>query len=386
MSPTNQFNELSIMRLLGIAIAASLVIAGCGGKSPEQKGPPPIPVSVYQASRGSATFYDEYPATVTALNQVDIRAEVSGYITYIFFQEGKHIAKGARLFAIDQRQFKAAYDQAAANLNVSRANLAKVRQDVERYEELAKEDAVARQTLEHARADLQSATMQVAAAEANVNSAETNVRYAVIYSPFDCTVGISQVKVGSSVTAGQTLLTTVSSDNPIAVDAAVDEKQIPRFSELLKSLSADDESRFTIKLPNHELYLFPGQLTFMDRAVDPQTGTIRIRVTFPNTTGLLRPGLTCNLRVKADNADSTLLIPYKCVTELMGEYFVYVVSDGKASQRRVTLGMRAADKISVTDGLKEGDNVVTEGVQKLRDNSPVVIPAEAAKAGQQTAK
>jgi membrane fusion protein (multidrug efflux system) len=124
----------------------------------------------------------------------------------------------------------------------------------------------------------------------------------------------------------------------------------------------------------------------MDRAVDPQTGTIRIRVTFPNPTGLLKPGLTCNLRVKADNADSSLLIPYKCVTELMGEYFVYVVNEGKASQRKVALGMKSADKVAVTAGLKEGESVVAEGVQKLRDNSPVVIPAEVAKAGPPQAK
>jgi RND family efflux transporter MFP subunit len=375
------------MRFLGIAAALSLVISGCGGnKATEQKGPPPVPVSVYGVERGSATYYDEFPATVTALNQVDIRPQVSGYITYIFFKEGKHVTKGSRLFAIDQRQYKATYDQASANLNVARANLAKVQQDVDRYEELAKEDAVARQTLEHARADLQSARMQVAAAEASVNSAETNVRYAVMYAPFDCTVGISQVKVGSAVTAGQTLLVTVSSDNPVAVDAAVDEKQIPRFNELLNSRTADDDSRFTVRLPNRELYLFPGRLTFMDRAVDPQTGTIRIRVTFPNAAGVLKPGLSCNLRVKADNADSTLLIPYKSVTELMGEYFVYVVIDGKASQRKVTLGMKFADKVAVIDGLKEGESVVTEGVQKLRDNSAVIIPAEAAKAGQPQAK
>jgi RND family efflux transporter MFP subunit len=364
------------MRFLRFATVTAVLLAGCGGnRGPEQKGPPPVPVAVYTVKPGVATYYDEYPATVTPLNQVDIRAQVTGYITYIFFQEGRHVAKGERLYAIDQRQYKATYDQAAANLNVARANLAKVQQDVDRYLELAKEDAIARQTLEHAMADLQSAKMQVAAAEANVNSAETNVGYSVIYAPFDCTVGISQVRVGSAVTAGQTLLTTLSSDNPIAVDAAVDEKQIGRFAQFLKTKK--DDSRFSIILPDQRPYLFPGHLSFMDRAVDPQTGTIRIRTIFPNPSNILKPGLSCNLRVRSDNADTTLLIPYKAVVELMGEYFVFVVNDAKASQRRVTLGMRIQDRAIVKDGLISGENIVTEGVQKLRDNSPVIIPAEA---------
>ena len=364
------------MRVLGFAAVASLVVAGCGGKVSEQKGPPPVPVTVYQVETGNATYYDDYPATVTALNQVDIRAEVSGYITYIFFEEGKHVVKGSRLYAIDQRQYQASYDQAAANLNVARANLAKVQQDADRYLELSKQDAIARQTLEHALADLQAAKMQVAAAEANLSSTETNLHYSVIYAPFDCTVGISQVRVGSAVTAGQTLLTTVSSDNPIAVDAAVDEKQISQFTQLLKSKTADEDSRFTIILPDQKPYLFPGHLSFMDRAVDPQTGTIRIRVVFPNATNLLRPGLSCNLRVRADNADTSLLIPYKAVVELMGEYFVYVVNEARASQRKVTLGMRIYDKAIVKEGLKPGERIVTEGVQKLRDNAPVLLPPE----------
>ncbi len=364
--------------LSGVAVVATVLLAGCGGsKGPEQKGPPPVPVSVYRVELGSATYFDDYPATVTALEQVEIRPQVSGYLSYIFFKEGQHVAKGARLYAIDQQQYRAAYDQAAANLNVVRANLAKAQQDADRYQELAKEDAVARQTLEHALADLQSAKMQVAAVEANVKGVETNLRYSVIYAPFECTMGISLAKVGSAVTAGQTLLATVSSDNPIGVDAAVDEKQISRFTALLQRKIPESESPFTIVLPDQTVYSYPGHLTFIDRAVDSQTGTIRIRVVFSNAVGLLKPGLTCNLRVKASSSDKSLLIPYRAVTEQMGEYFVYVVTGDRVAQRRVNLGAKVSDKTIVRAGLQAGEQIVVEGVQKLKDNSLIVISAAA---------
>ncbi len=362
--------------LVGAATLSALLFAGCGGnKGSEQKGPPPVAVSVYRVEPGSATYFDGYPATVTSLDQVDIRPQVSGYISQIFFREGQHVAKSARLYAIDQQQYKAAYDQASANLDVARANLAKAQQDADRYQDLAKADAVARQTLEHALADLQSAKMQVAAVEANVKSVETNLRYSVIYAPFDCTMGISLVKVGSAVTAGQTLLATVSSDNPIAVDASVDEKQISRFAELLQKNAPERDSTFTIILPDQTVYLYPGRLTFIDRAVDSQTGTIRIRVVFANGAGLLKPGLTCNLRVQTSNSDTSLLIPYRAVVEQMGEYFVYVVTGDKVTQRKVDLGTRVSDKAIVKAGLQADEQIVVEGVQKLRDNSPIVIPA-----------
>ncbi len=205
-----------------------------------------------------------------------------------------------KLYAIDQQQYQAAYDQAQANLNVAKSNLAKAQQDADRYMDLAKNDAVARQTLEHAQADLESAKMQVAAAEATVKSVETNLRYSTIYAPFDGTIGISLVKLGSAVSPGQTVLNTISSDDPIAVDCAVDEKQISRFNALLQSSTNGKDSTLMIVLPDQSLYPYPGRLSFLDRAVDPQTGTIRIRIIFPNPRRILKAGLTCNLRVRYD--------------------------------------------------------------------------------------
>jgi RND family efflux transporter MFP subunit len=363
--------------LIAFLSVIAIFLASCDGtKALNQTMPPPTPVVAYQVKAGSTIYYDEYPATVTPLNQVDIRPEVSGYITGIYFKDGQHVTKGAKLYAIDQQQYKAAYDQALANLNVAKANLARAQEDADRYNDLAKQDAVARQIVDHATADLRSVKMQVAAAEANVKSVQTNLRYSIIDAPFDCTIGISLVKLGSSVTAGQTLLNTVSSDNPMGVDCAVDEKQINRFVQLLQKNPDDQDSIFTIVLPDQSIYPSPGRLTFLDRAVDPQTGTIRMRVIFPDAGNTLKPGLTCNLRIKSSSALNSLLIPYKAVAEQMGEYFVFVITGNKVTQRRVNLGMNINDMVVVKNGLQLGDQIVTEGVQKLKDNSSiVVIPA-----------
>ena len=354
--------------------AVSALLSSCSvNKAAEQKGPPPIPVAAVEVSFGNATYHDEYPATVVALNQVDLRAEVSGYVTDISVQDGQRVAKGMKLYAIDQRQYQAAYDQALANLNVAKSNLARTKQDADRYADLARNDAVARQTLEHAQADLESSKMQVAAAEAAVKSVETNLHYSVITAPFDGTIGISLVKLGSAVTTGQTVLNTVSSDDPIAVDCAVDEKQISRFSALLQSASKGKDSTFALVLPDQSVYPFPGRLSFLDRAVDSQTGTIRIRIIFPNPRRILKAGLTCNLRVRMTSPSAMLLIPYKAVTEQMGEYFVFVAKENRVTQRRVNLGMNIDDMVVVNSGLQPGDQIVVEGMQRLRENSIVLV-------------
>lgn len=364
-----------------VSTAAAVVLAtmfcACdGNKGLEHAVPPPTPVTVYQVKSGNAVYHDEYPATVTALNQVDVRSEVSGYITGIYFKDGQHVRKGAKLYAIDQRQYLAAYQQAIANLNVAKANLVKAREDGDRYSDLASHDAVAKQTLDHAKADLRAARMQVAAAEANVRNVQTNLRYSVLYAPFNCTIGISSVKMGSAVVAGQTLLNTISSDDPIGVDCSVDEKDIGRFAELLRRSPLDQDSIFTIVMPDQSIDPSPGRLSFIDRAVDPQTGTIRIRVIFPNTDNILRPGMTCDLRVKS-NSSNSLLIPHKAVIEQMGEYFVFVVHGNTVSQQGVHLGMIINNLVVVKDGLREGEQIVIDGMQKLRDNSTIAaVPAD----------
>jgi len=369
----------NITRWTGLMIIVSGLMAACGNDKPAgPAAPPPTSVAVYTAAPGDATYFDSYPATVAALNQVDIKPQVSGNITHIFFQDGQHVRKGAPLYEIDQQQYKALYEAAVANLNVAKANLAKSQQDADRYTELSQKDAIARQTLDHAIADLEANKRQVEAAQANVASVQTNLKYSMIYAPFDGTVGISQVKLGTAVYP-QTLLNTISSDDPLAVDVAVDEKQIARFAGLLQQKVSPKDSIFTFVQPDGSVYPYPGHILLLDRAVDPTTGTIKARLTFPNPKNELRPGVTGNVRVQNKGAAGSIIIPFKSVVEQMGEFFVYVVGDSsKVSQRKVALGARIGDKIVARDGVKEGEKVVTEGVQKLRDGVKVQVGAPGA--------
>ncbi|MDP4131675.1 MAG: efflux RND transporter periplasmic adaptor subunit [Bacteroidota bacterium] len=368
----------NLYRIGKLATLAALLTA-CGSNKDQSKlqgHPTSVAVNTYVVQPGNATYFDIYPATVTPLNQVDIKPQISGNIVNIYFKDGQYVRKGQKLYEIDQQQYRAAYEQAVANLNVSKANLAKSQQDADRYTELSRQDAIAKQTLDHQLADLESSKRQVQAAEANVQSVETNLKYSSISAPFDGTIGISNVKIGTAVYP-QTLLNSISSDNPVAVDISVNQSEIPLFTGYLQKAPASKDSIFTVLMTDGSVYPFPGQLYLLDRAVDPQTGTIKARLIFPNGKNELKPGITTNVRIKHGSGDSSLLIPYKSVVEQLGEYFVYTVNESKAVQRKVSLGARIDDKIVVKSGLQAGDSVVTEGVQKLKDSTLVktALPA-----------
>ena len=359
------------------SFGATLLLFSCGSKknADPMKAPPPPTVSAEIVKKGNAVYFDDYPATVAALNQNDLRAQVTGYITGIYFKDGQYVHQGQKLYEIDRQQYQANLDQAIANLNVTKANLARAQQDADRYAGLLKQDAVAKQVYDHAMADLESAKMQMEAANSGVRNAQTTVKYSTIYAPFTGTIGISQVKIGVLVTANQSLLNTISSNDPMAVDLAVDQREISRFVQLQNNLSAKNDSIFVLQLPGNVTYPQPGKVSLIDRAVDPQTGTIKARLVFSNPQNMLKPGMNVNVRIKNNSTDSAMvMIPLKAVTEQMGEYFVFVVNDSsQAIQQKLSLGPRINDKVVIWHGVNEGDKIITEGFQRLRDSSKVNV-------------
>lgn len=357
--------------ILSYSVLLLTLFVSCGNNESGSPKFSPTQVTAYTVTKEKASYYINYPGTVTALDQVEIRPEVSGYLTDIYFKDGQHVTKGMKLYGIDQQQYKAAYD-------VAKANLEKAKQDYETYKELAKKDAIAKQVLDHAQADYD-------AAKSNLNAMETNLRNSIIYAPFDGTIGISQVKLGSAVSAGQTLMNTISSDNPVAVDFAVDEKQINNFTDLLNQKFSPKDSTFTIVMPDESIYKYNGHLILMDRAVDPLTATITARLQFPNPKNTLKPGLTCNVRVLNNNKTQSIVIPYKAVVVQLGEYFVFVINGKKVQQRKIDIGRTIDnDMVIVENGLSAGEQIVVQGVQKLRDNSPVIVSEENGKKNNQT--
>lgn len=349
------------------------ILSSCGDKNKQQQqptAPPAVPVSLVAVSTADAVYYDEYPGTVTALNEIELRPQVTGFITGIHFKDGSRVRKGQLLYSIDAQLYTANYDQAVANLNVQQANLSRAQKDADRYHELEKNDAVAKQLVDNADAALEVAKRQAEAAKANIQAVQTSVNYTKVTAPFDGVIGISLVKVGAAVSAGQTILNTVSTDNQLAVDFNVDQKEIYRFSTLMKNAKAAD-STFTLKFGT-DIFPATGKIALIDRAVDPQTGTIKTRLVFPNKDNRLRSGMSGTVRVLNNSAAKSVVIPYKAVTEQLGEYFVYVAGDSsKVSQRRVVLGNALGANVIVKDGLKEGEKIAVEGVQNLREGAVI---------------
>lgn len=349
----------------------SLTWAGCKHQDKNAAAaPPPTPVNVAAAETASTVYYNQYQATVVALNSVELRAQVAGFITGIFFKEGEVVPKGKPLYEIDRRKYEASYLQAKANLGSAEANLVKAQKDADRYTFLLRQDAVARQTYDQAVAALATARSQVEVARAGVVSAQTDLSYSVIKAPFTGRIGISQVKLGAEVSVGTTLLNTISSENPIGVDIVVNEQDINRYYKLQRRST---DSTFRLQLSGGTMYNQRGKIFAIDRGVNNQTGTIKVRIQFSNPQDSLKDGMSGVLNVLNNESGSRVQIPYKAVSEQMGEYFVFVAQDTVAHQIKIKLGPRVNDRVVVMSGLEAGQKVITDGFQRLRDGGRITL-------------
>lgn len=359
-------------KITGLALL--LALASCGGnkqKGGAMAGMPdpnaPIPVTDTVVGYSQATFSDQFPGSVTAFQQVNLTPQVSGYVTGIHFRDGQKVSKGQLLYTIDDQVYSANLSNANANIAVQQAAVDKAQKDYERYHMLDKEDAIAKQQVDYADAALESAKKQLAAARANASSVHSNVRFTKIYAPFSGTVGISQVRVGMAVFAGQSVLNTISTNNPIAVDFNVDQININRFIALQQSKS----NVFQIQLGADSIYPHKGYVAMIDRAADMQTGTVRVRLSFANDNDRLKPGM--NATVLVGDQKNALLIPSKAIVAQLGEFYVYVIGDSsKVSQRKIKQGNTSGRFTSILSGLNDGDKIVVDGTQNLREGAKVI--------------
>lgn len=366
---------------IGLLIIGASIAASCSNnQQPQGQGQQQaIPVSTATATEEVVVGTDSYPGNVVALNETELRAEVSGYITGIFATDGASVTKGQKLYEIDRTRYAAEVEQAKSGLAIAEANLDRIKRDVGRYRKLAEQDAIAKQTLDYAETDFNNAQAQVVSARATLTTAQTNLNRAVIIAPFNGTIGISQVRLGALVSAGSTLLNTLSSVDPIAVDFPVSEREIPHFIALRQSDAVTRDSLISIKLPGGQAYSHPGKLITMDRAVDRNTGTITVRASFANPDGLLRAGMATTVQIRNHSESKQLVIPYRAVMEQLGQTSVYVLTDSSTvEQRGVQLGLKVADRVVINEGLSSGEQVITDGTINLRPGTKVQVtqPAE----------
>ncbi len=377
--------------LLSVFLISTVLFLSCDGpKTPPPPGP--VPVNLFTVKAVPVVYYDRYSSTTAALSQVNLLAEVQGYITGIYFKEGSHVKKGQKLYEIDKRLYEGNYNQALANLKVAEGTLKQSQQDADRYSYLNSQKAVAKQLYDHAIITLENSQNSYKAAEEAVKNARTNLTYSIITAPFDGTIGFSQVKLGDYMTVGQTILNTISTDDPMAVDFLINEKELPHFEKLEGSKYKSFDSLFTLLMPDNSFYTNTGQISVIDRAVNSQTGSIRVRLVFPNPQYTLRSGMSCVVRVRNQDSTPQMLIPNKAIVEQMGEFFVYVARDtviadstGKkenhdkqpagptvvALQRKVQEGATIGPNVIIKSGISEGDKIVIDGVQSLHDGSKI---------------
>lgn len=366
-----------------LLISSGLLAQSCNSKESKQanqtqQADMAVPVSMAVVNKEIVTGVKSYPSNVVALQETEIRAEVTGYITNIYVSDGVAVSKGQRLYEIDRTRYQAAVDQAKANLAIAKANLERVQKDLQRYQTLADQDAIAKQTLDYATTDVNNQRAQVQAAEAALTTAQTNLQRSVIVAPFSGTVGISQVRSGALVSAGSTLLNTISSTNPIAVEFQINERDIAEFTKLQTNATG---SEIYVSLPDGTRYTEAGRISTIDRAVDSQTGTLKVRASFANNANTLRAGMNTTLNVASTSTQEEVVIPYKAVFEQLGVFNVYTVSDSSTVVlKQVSLGHKIEDKVVITSGLEAGEKIVLDGAASLRPGTKVV---EAPKTGNQ---
>ena len=355
---------------------STLLTVACGSDGEEQaQQRPPVPVEVEPAREERVVYYDDFPATVRALNEVEVRPQVAGYITDIHFEEGATVREGQRLYTIDTRQYRAAVSSSQADVAAAEADLALAQKDVERYRRLAAAEAVAQQTLDQAEATLEARRQAVERARAGVAQAQTQLDYATVRAPLSGTTGLAPAKVGTQVVPGSPLLTTISQQAPVGVDLPVPQRMVPRITAAKNDPEAQPDSLLRLRLADGSLYDEYGSVFAVDRAIDPATGTLLARIAFDNPDDMLRPGMNVTLEVLNEQSGTHVTVPATALAEQLGERYVYIAADTLALRRKVSTGARYRDRAIVTDGLEAGEQVVVKGLVKLRDSTRIAVRA-----------
>jgi len=347
---------------------ASVIPNACSSKK-EQPPPPPPGVTVTPVVQKDVPVHQEWVGTMVGNIDADIRPKVEGYLLAIQYGEGTYVRKGQALFQLDKRQAEAGVEQATGNLERARAALAQAQIDVRRYTPLVAQRAVSQAELDKAQSMERAAVATVDADQAVLDNAKLNLGWTSVTSPIAGIAGVAKVNIGDLMTPN-TVMTTVSSVDPIYVDFNIAEQDYLRFQRERNARAAGHN--IELILGDGTTYPHRGRVLFLNREVDSRTGTIQIRGEFTNPGNVLRPGQYARIRAVTQLLKDALLVPQASVSELQGVYQVGVVSqDNKVSLKAVKLGPQFRDMWVVESGLGVGENVVVEGLQRIKSGMTV---------------
>lgn len=365
------------------AIAAVLWITACG-QAPEGQGGapggafPPSEVGVLEVSTRSQAIQVELPGRSRAYLQAEVRPQVSGIVMERSFIEGRDVKKGDSLYQIDPATYEAALVKANADLVKAQAALATAQAKAKRSKSLVSTNAISEQDFDDAEAAYKEAKASVDVAKAAINTAEINLRYTEVISPISGRIGKSTVTAGALVTANQSqALATIQQLDPINVDISQSSAALLRLKGQLRrnELQASDDKRVELVLEDGSVYPLKGKLQFVEVSVNESTGSVTLRAEFPNPDGILMPGMFVRARINTAIDPNAILVPQKAITRnTKGEAVAMVVNKENVIEARNVVTAEAIDnQWRITSGLQEGDNVVVQGLQKIRPGAPVVI-------------
>jgi multidrug efflux system membrane fusion protein len=374
---------------LSVALIIALALSACGsagGEGDPGMQMPPQPVNVAAVVAREISEWDEFAGRIEAVDSVEIRPRVSGYLAAVHFSEGAEVAKGDLLFSIDDREYRAAAASARANLARAQTRRDVANQELARSEKLLAARAASVEEVEQRRGEVKQAEADVAAMRAALTQAELNIEFSRITAPIDGRIGAALIRPGNLLSAGQSLLTTLVSIDPVYVAFSGDERMYLKYQDLardgLRASSRDARNPVRVGLSNEEGFPHQGEMVFVDNAIDPTTGTIRARALLQNADRIFTPGLFARVQLIGAAAHPALLIHDQAVLTDQDRKYVFVVGEGDTALRRdVVLGGKVDGLRIVESGLEPTDRVVVNGMKKIffpgAPLQPIEVPMDA---------
>ena len=353
--------------VLTAAILMAIAAAGCGTTA--QQGQSATAVNSYKITASDTQVPTSFTGNISAQTTAAVRARVSGHVVEKYVQGGETVVAGQPLFRLDARTYEANLANARASAAQANAAFVNADKDSERYRVLAEQGAVSQQTYDNQASTAAQSRAAYEASAAQVRLAEDNLEDTIVYAPFDGTLEMDDIDLGTFVTAGSTTLVTINSENPVAVDFSMSE------TEYLALMNGDDGigggSNLQLQLSDGSIYAYTGSIVQAGKNIDTGTGKIQLKASFPNPDRLLLPGMYATVVAPGKTIRNAILVPSRALLQVLDKNFLMVVKDGKIEQMPVQVGATQGIYTVVTGGIEAGAEIVVDGLTKVRNGSEV---------------
>lgn len=360
--------------MLALALAASALLAGCGGQKQQAAGGA-AQVKAMKVLQQDTPVVSEYAGQIAGKDEVKVQSKVSGRVVEKYFHGGDFVQAGQPLYRIDSRQYESAVLQAQATLAQSQATLANAQTDLGRDQELLASDAISEQQVTTQQANVNAYSAAAAANQALLQKAQQDLSDTVVYAPMSGQVSVDDVAIGTFATAGNTNLVTIGTTDPVFVTFSISETEYLKFRNIQQRQSGSGNGiTVAIKLSDGTTYPLDGRIVQADRALTQNSGTLTVKALFGNPDGLLLPGMFARVKLTGETVPNAILVPQRAVQQLLDKTFVMVVgADGKSEARKIELGQQVGSYYIVKSGLSAEDTVVVEGLSSLTEGKELAV-------------